>query len=148
MLALIRDVVQTIAAKLNWLSPLVARIAVGYVFVETGWGKLNNLPKIVDFFRQLGIPFPELQAPFVAGVELVCGALILIGLLTRLAAIPLIGVMVVAIITAKASQITGISDLLGFVEFLYIVIFLWLFTAGPGPVSLDRFLCEKKAGEE
>ncbi|HXV27480.1 MAG TPA: DoxX family protein [bacterium] len=147
MISTIRNVVLNIASKLNWLSPLVARIAVGVVFMQTGWAKLHNLPQIVEFFRKLGIPYPELQAPFVSSVELVCGILILVGLFTRLAAIPLIGTMVVAIITAKASQITGIADLLGFVEFLYIAIFLWLFTAGPGPVSIDHFICEKKDKE-
>jgi putative oxidoreductase len=64
--------------------------------------------------------------------------LILLGLFTRLAAIPLIVVMIVAIATAKRSEIGGLSDLLGFVEMLYIVLLSWLATAGPGPFSLDR----------
>jgi putative oxidoreductase len=73
-----------------------------------------------------------------SSAELVCGALILVGLLTRLAAIPLIFVMLVAIVTAKRGDIGGLSDLLGFVEALYIVLLAWLATAGPGPISLDR----------
>jgi putative oxidoreductase len=76
-----------LADRLRFLPPLLARIAVGLVFVNTGWGKLHALESVTGFFRELGIPYPELQAPFVASTELVCGALVLVGLGTRLAAL-------------------------------------------------------------
>jgi uncharacterized membrane protein YphA (DoxX/SURF4 family) len=47
-------------------------------------------------------------------------------------------VMIVAIVTAKRSEIGGLSDLLQFVETLYVVLLAWLATSGPGPFSLDR----------
>ena len=72
--------------------------------------------------------------------ELVCGALILVGLFSRLAAIPLIVTMVVAIATAKIGDLHGVSDLLGFEEWTYIVLAAWIALAGPGPLSLDRLL--------
>lgn len=137
--AWIETLTQTIA-RFDWVALLLIRITVGTVFLKTGWGKLHNLPKIIDFFRELGIPAPELQAPFVAGTEFVCGSLILVGLLTRLASIPLAITMGVAILTAKRSEIESLVDLLGLSEFLYIALFAALFFYGAGKVSLDRIL--------
>jgi putative oxidoreductase len=106
----------------------------------TGWGKLNDLGPVIDFFRELGIPAPELQAPFVASVELGCGTLLLLGLATRIAALPLVGTMVVAIATAQWGNVESAGDLFGLVEFLYIVLFAWMAVEGPGPVSLDALI--------
>ena len=80
------------------------RITVGVVFMGTGWTKLQNLPAITRNFTALGIPAPEILTPFVSGVEFVGGILLLLGLLTRFAAVPLMIVMVVAIIAAKARR--------------------------------------------
>lgn len=52
-------------------------------------------------FARIGIPLPDLMGPFVGAVEIVCGLLIIVGLLTRLAAIPLIIVMLVALVSTK-----------------------------------------------
>jgi putative oxidoreductase len=134
----IRRLVLSTAERLAFLPPLLTRVAIGVVFTGTGWGKLHNLDKITAFFTDLGIPAPGFNAVLASSAELVCGVLILVGLLTRIAAIPLIVVMLVAIVTAKRGDIGGLSDLLGFVETLYIVLLAWLATAGPGPVSLDR----------
>jgi putative oxidoreductase len=129
-----------VGAAFAWLPPLLARVAVGWTFVLTGWGKLHDLDPVIEFFRELGIPYPELQAPFVASVELVCGALLVAGLFSRLAALPLIGTMVVAIATAQWENVDSFGALYGLVEFLYIVVFAWIATAGPGPVALDAFV--------
>ena len=134
----IRRLVHSTADRLAFLPPLLARVAIGVVFAGTGWGKLHNLDKITAFFTDLGIPAPGFNAVLASSAELVCGVLILVGLFTRLAAIPLIVVMLVAIVTAKRGDVGGLSDLLGFVETLYIVLLAWLATAGPGPISLDR----------
>ncbi len=92
---------QRVATYFTWLPPLVARIVVGWVFLWSGWGKLNALPRMIENFRSWGIPYPEILTPFVSGVEFVGGILLLVGLFTRVAAAPLIVVMVVAIISAK-----------------------------------------------
>ncbi len=133
----------SVSERLRWLPPLIARVTLGYVFVETGWGKIHNLDAIVQFFGSIGIPYPELQAPFVSWVELIGGSLILAGLMTRLAAVPLGITMVVAILTAKIKELTGVSALFGFIEYLYLVMFFWLAVEGPGPVSLDHVLGKK-----
>jgi putative oxidoreductase len=61
-------------------------------------------------------------------------------LLSRLASLPLIVVMTVAILTAKSDALHGIADLLGFEEWTYIVLAVWIAVAGPGPLSLDRLV--------
>ncbi len=133
------------ARRIAWLAPLCARIVIGLVFVYSGWGKLHNLDKLIEFFRSLGIPAPELQAPFAAAMEFVCGWLVLIGFLTRFAAVPLIVIMVVAIKTAKGDAFTDASTpiewlnaLFGLSEFLYIVLLAGLSVGGAGAASLDR----------
>jgi len=131
------DLTERLASPFRWLPPTLARIAVGWVFVSTGWGKLQNLEPVVQFFTDLGIPYPHIQAPFVASTELVCGALLLVGLFARAAVVPLIATMIVAIATAQWPQVETLSGLLGLVETLYIVLFVWLVVVGPGPLSLD-----------
>jgi putative oxidoreductase len=133
-----------VADKLSWLSPLLARITIGGVFVPTGWGKLNNLDQVTLFFTQLGIPGARFQAPLVSFLELACGAAVLFGAFTRQATLPLIVIMAVAIGTAKRADVIGITSLFGFSEFLYIVLLLWLFTAGPGRLSVDSLLLKDR----
>lgn len=130
----------SVARHLVWLGPLVTRITVGWVFMGTGWGKLMSLPRIIDLFVELKIPFPEIMAPFVSAVEFGGGLLLLLGLLTRFAAPPLVIVMIVATISAKLDQIDSLETLLGFEELSYMAMFLWLAVAGPGKVSLDYLL--------
>ena len=138
---LVRNLLYVLPARVGswfvWLPPLLARVAVGWTFMTTGWGKLHDLDSVIGFFRELGIPYPELQAPFVASVELVCGTLFCIGLFSRIAALPLIGTMVVAIATAQWENVASFGDLYGLTEFLYIVIFAWIAVSGPGPVAVD-----------
>jgi putative oxidoreductase len=129
--------------RVGFLPPLLARVVVGVVFVATGWGKLHDLESVVSFFRQLGIPTPELQAPFVATVELVGGALVLLGFGTRIASILLAGTMLVAIATAIWPEVSGLIDLLGRVEVLYLVLFGWVAVAGPGAASLEALVARR-----
>ena len=58
-------------------------------------------------FVKIGIPYPDVMGPFVGAVETVCGALIILGLLTRLAAIPLIVIMIVALVSTKLPILVG-----------------------------------------
>jgi len=141
--AAFRRFIHAVAGKLSWLPPTLSRITLGWLFMQTGWGKLTHLPDIISYFRELGIPMPELQAPLASSAELVCGTLILVGLFTRLACVPLIIVMSVAIITARKVDYEGVSSLFGFIEYLYIVLFLWLGVVGAGPLSLDRLLAPR-----
>jgi len=82
---------------------ILIRLSVGLVvFFPEGIQKLIFADLLgAGRFARIGIPFPALTGPFVGIVEIVCGALIVIGLLTRLAAVPLIIVMLVAIVSTK-----------------------------------------------
>lgn len=130
-------------SQVNWLPPLLARITVGFIFAESGWGKIHNVEKVAEFFTELMIPAPLFQAYLVAYTELIAGTLLLVGLATRLASIPLIITMVVALRTAKAEDIASLSDLFATSEFLYIVPLVWLVIQGPGRLSLDYFIARK-----
>lgn len=129
--------------RVAFLGPLLARITVGVVFMTTGWGKLHDLEKVTAFFTDLHIPAPAFQARLVACTELVGGLAMLLGLATRLLAIPLSVTMIVAILTAKRAEIDGVAALLGFEEWSYLVFFIWLALAGPGPISLDHLLARR-----
>jgi putative oxidoreductase len=144
----VRDTVVRGLSRIDFLAPLLARLTVGIRFAGAGWAKVNNLPRVVEFFTSLGIPYPELQAPFVAGVELVGGVLIAVGLASRLTAIPLIITMIVAILTALRDQVTGIVALVGLSEFAYIAILFWIAIAGPGAASLDALILRLAGGGE
>ena len=128
------------AAPLAWLAPLFARITVGYVFLLSGWGKLHNLAQVTENFTGWGIPHPRVLTPLVSGVEFFGGLFLLLGFLTRISAGALGVVMIVAIRAAKWADVDSLETLLGFDEFEYLALFLWLAIAGPGVVSVDAWL--------
>ena len=122
---------------LAWLPSTLTRLTLGVVFAQSGWGKLQNLDDVAAFFAELHIPWPYVNATVAAAVEFGGGLLVLVGLLTRLASLPLIFVMMVAIATAKMSEVQGVGDFLGLNEFAYLVMFVWLVFFGAGPLSID-----------
>jgi putative oxidoreductase len=129
--------------RLRWLAPLLGRLAVGLLFMSTGWGKVHSLDKVTHFFETLGIPLPAFNAVLVGYSELVCGTLLVLGLLTRLATFPLVMSMIVAILTAKRADLHGVFDLVGFDEFTYLVVLVMIAIIGPGSVSLDAMLVRR-----
>ena len=131
---------ERVAGHIQWVAPLFARIVVGWVFLWSGWGKLNNLSAITENFVSWHIPFPHVLTPFVSGVEFVGGILLLLGLMTRISAGALGVTMIVAIKSAKWDQVDSLESLLGFDETEYLALFLWLAIAGAGTASLDWVL--------
>jgi putative oxidoreductase len=140
LVAKVKDLVDSITRRLTFLPPAVARLTIGIVFLLSGWGKLHSLDQVTQFFTELGIPAPAAQAAFVSGVELVGGALVLVGLFTRAAAVPLACTMIVALLTAKREEIHGLADLAGQLEFAYLALCVWLAVAGGGALSLDAVI--------
>ena len=143
LLGILRDRGLLVARRLDFLAPLVGRITLGVLFVSTGWGKVHSLAKVTAFFTDLGIPAPGLNAHFVSFLELIGGALLVVGLGSRLVALPLMGSMAVAILTAQRDQVHGLPDLFGLVEWTYFALLLWVAVAGPGRISLDHLLTRR-----
>jgi putative oxidoreductase len=83
-------------------SVVLIRLMVGAVFLSEGIQKFLFPDQLgAGRFLKIGLPSPETLGPFVGGFEILCGTLMLVGLLTRLAAIPLLAIMVVALATTK-----------------------------------------------
>ncbi len=80
----------------------IIRVMVGVVFISEGIQKFLFPAEVgAGRFEKIGIPSPEIVASVVGSIEILCGALLLLGFLTRLAVIPLIAVILTAIITTK-----------------------------------------------
>ena len=135
-----------LAGAAAFLPPLATRIVIGLGFVQTGLGKWRHFDNTVAFFSSIGIPFPNFNAGLVTTLELVGGAALVIGLLTRLFATGLLSSMTVALLTAdrhafliswSPASDTSPTDVASFVFLLFL---LWLAVAGPGPVSADHWL--------
>jgi putative oxidoreductase len=129
-----------IASLFEWAGPLIARFIVGYVFMLTGWGKLQNLKEVTGYFADWGIPFPQLLTPIVAGWECFGGLFLILGLMTRISGGGLAVIMVVATIAAKADDVHSLYGVLGFEEASYFAVFTWLAISGAGKASLDYVL--------
>ena len=114
-------------------------------------------------FARIGIPYPELMGPFVGVTEILCGVLIVLGLFTRLAAIPLIVIMIVAIASTKIPILLGhdfwifhVPNLprYGFwsmlhefrADFVMLLGAVYLLIEGAGAWSLDALLCREIGG--
>ena len=126
---------------------LAVRLYWGWQFAQTGWGKLGDINKVIGFFTSLGIPAPALNAWFVSGLELVGGVLLILGLGSRLIALPLVFDMLVAYATADAEAFGKIfSDPDKFyaaAPFTFLFASLIVLIFGPGKFSLDAMLTSR-----
>jgi uncharacterized membrane protein YphA (DoxX/SURF4 family) len=124
-------------------SILLIRLAVGLIFFTQGILKYTDPNMGVGRFTRIGFPHPYFTAHFVGTFEIVCGVLVLIGLLTRAAAVPLLIVITTAIATTKVPELFRASQ--GFwymvsdarTDFAMLCSLLFLFSAGGGAWSLD-----------
>lgn len=121
---------------------MLIRVLVGWVFLSEGIQKFLFPDSLgVGRFAKIGIPDPSFSAPFVGGVEILFGMLIIVGFLTRFSAVPLLIDISVAIATTKVPMLvdkglwaavhearTDLSMLLGL---------LFLLIEGAGPLAID-----------
>lgn len=125
---------------------LIPRIIVGLVFLSEGIQKFLY-PEIVGVgrFEKIGFENPEFWAYLVAGFEVVGGLLILVGLLTRLAAIPLLTIMATALISTKIPIL--LNEGFWFMahaartDFAMTMLLIFLLIYGAGKWSVDHYLC-------
>ncbi|MFN3838180.1 MAG: DoxX family protein [Brevundimonas sp.] len=131
------------------VAPLIARIVVGGMFFLSGFYKLftpTQAEKMQKTMVEAGVAAPRQTARFVSVCEFVFGALLIMGLLTSLAALVLLAICAVALVTVASKSVKGAS--LGFrlssyfdlPETLLMVILVWLIANGPGLWSLDFVL--------
>lgn len=139
---------------------LAIRLYWGFSFFQAGWGKLNNIQPVINFFGNLGIPLPTFNAYLVGGVETIGGLFLLFGFASRLAAIPLSITMIAALFTAHinatSEMFAALFNIHGNFEvfmakmgkltdeapFNYLLASLVVLCFGPGKISID-FILEK-----
>lgn len=120
----------------NWLL-LIVRLFWGIQFARAGWSKLQDLESTTAFFAKLGIPYPELHAPLVAYIEFIGGILLAVGLLSRIASIPLSITMIVALIVAHGASLGDLTAIVKEAPFNFLVASLMVLSFGAGKYSLD-----------
>ena len=130
-------------------SVVLIRLLVGAVFLAEGFQKFLFPAALgVGRFVKIGLPAPEFLAPFVGVVEITCGALLIVGLLTRWAAVPLLIDMTVAITTTKIPMLhtqgfwamvhEARTDCCMFLGALFLLI------VGPGAWSIDAWVASHR----
>lgn len=154
--------VSKIAASNAPAATILIRFVVGLVFFAEGLQKFIYPAEVgAGRFAKIPIPNPELTATLVGSAEVVFGAMVILGLLTRLAALPLIGIMLTALFTTKMPILLG-AEFMGFslrkVSYYGIWGFLhesrtdlamlfgslFLLIVGAGPWSIDAKLANRK----
>lgn len=132
----------------NSKTTILIRLMVGAVFLSEGIQKFQFPDTLgAGRFAKIGLPMPEFLGSFVGSFEIVCGALVLLGLLTRFASVPLIIIMLVAIATTKAEVLAD----KGFWEMLHgsrtdwamLLGSIFLLIKGGGFYSIDRKISVK-----
>ena len=131
-------------------STVLVRLLVGGVFLSEGVQKFLFPDALgVGRFMKVGIPLPAFAAPFVGVVEVVGGAFVILGLFTRIAAVPLVVDMLVAIATTKVPILLerGFWAMVheARVDYAMLLGSVFLLLAGSGRLSLDARVGRPKA---
>jgi putative oxidoreductase len=128
---------------------LAVRLYWGWQISQNGWAKLHNLPRVTEYFSSLGLPAPVFTAAFVSTTEFIVGILLVLGLLSRIAALALTVDMTMAYITAdREAWMSFISDPGKFYTadpytFLFAALLILIF--GPGKFALDTLFKKSQA---
>lgn len=126
---------------------LAVRLYWGWQLMQSGWGKLHNIAGVTEFFTSLGLPAPHFTAIAISNLELFGGALLALGLGSRLIGLVLSVNMLTAYVTADREALMSVfSDPGKFYNadpFTFLMASLIVFIFGAGAVSLDRLLQSK-----
>ena len=141
------------SSDLEQYAILLVRVSIGLFFAISGANKLfsaGGTKPVYETLVKANVPFPQLTAYFVAGVEFVCGSLVAVGFLSSPACVVLLVDMIVAILTSALSTmpkglspLNWLDDFLYLPEVLYMLFFIWLICSGPGKFSVDYRLAGK-----
>jgi putative oxidoreductase len=134
---------------MNDFRALIIRLTVGFIFLSEGIQKFL-FPEILGSgrFVKLGIGHPAFWASFTGTFEIVCSTLIILGLFTRVAVIPLLTIMIVAFITTKWPEFIdkgfwpAVHDCR--IDFAMAMLLIYLLISGSGKPSVDVIRNAKK----
>nr|WP_281172525.1 DoxX family protein [Pseudonocardia spinosispora] len=140
----------------EWLPNLLLRLSVGFMFFSGAVGKLADPTLLTSTLRSAGIPFAGTVSPVLTVVELAGGALLMLGLGTRVVSGVLGSVMVGALVTAIAPPLLAkspnpwefLSSLFYQAEWLMIGLFAWLGCAGAGRISIDALFAARRSAAQ
>jgi len=134
------NAIRAIESKLtthNDIVLLVARLLIAALFIIAGYNAFKSLGGMTTYFGRLGIPMPQIMTPFVAGFEIVVGALVAVGFMTRLSALALAILVVFAALIAH-TNFADCNQVNHFLKCLAIIGgCLALMVTGPGALSVD-----------
>lgn len=126
-----------IAQRLRDPALLFVRLTWGWLFFQTGLGKLGNLEGTSEFFASLGLPMPFLNAIAIGALECVGGLLMLLGLGSRPISLLLLGNMSVAYLTAHRDSLVSLRAFTEAAPYPFLLAALLVLVFGPGRCSLD-----------
>lgn len=132
---------------------ILIRFMVGFIFFSEGFQKFL-FPHVrgAGRFEEMGIPTPEFLSYFVATFEVICGAMILLGLLTRLAAVPIIFIMLVVIILTRLPTLVyenfWVMMYISKIDFAMLIGAIYLFIEGSGRWSVDQKLFFRQSSDK
>jgi putative oxidoreductase len=144
------DLIVCIGSHLQSFVLLALRLTWGWQLLESGYGHLTHVQKTVEAFKGWGVPLPQVNVYISGGTELVGGALLILGLATRLISLPLIFNFIIAYVTASRATLTqlisGPERLDGYDKFIndsafpMLILALAMLAFGPGKISIDCLL--------
>lgn len=131
---------------------LSMRVFWGYRLLQVGFNKWLSISSTATYFAKLGIPLPLFNAYFVSLLEMSCGCLLIIGLASRLASLPIMAIMSVAYMTAHQKALKGLwEDPTTFITqepFTFLIVCMIIFSFGPGRIALDYLLQRHYGGKQ
>ncbi len=134
------SIFDTVSNSLKSVPPLLFRLVLAYGFYSPAMMKWADIQSISGWFESMNYPFPVLNAYLAATIELAGVVLLALGLGTRIIAIPLIIVMLVAIFTVHIGNGFDAGDNGYEIPLYYILMLFYLFVNGPGKWSIDGLI--------
>ena len=131
--------------KLKDIPLLMIRLVLAYGFYVPAKMKWSDIDSIIDWFRSMGMPAPALNAYLAASTEAAGVVLLVLGLGTRIIAVPLMVVMLVAIKTVHWSNGFEAGNNGYEIPLYYLIMLGVLFVYGPGRLSVDGVIGRKAA---
>jgi len=130
--------------KLQDIALLLLRLILAYGFYNPAIMKLKDIHAIGDWFKELGMPAPYFNAYMAAGTEITGVVLIALGLGTRIIAIPMIVVMLVAIKTVHWANGFNAGDNGYEIPLYYLLMLVALIAFGAGRISIDHWIAGRR----